>query len=162
MSFDPVFSPESRAIILGSWPSPKSWQQGFYYGHPQNRFWPLMARLTNKECPETIEEKKTLILNSRLALWDVLEDCTIEGASDASIRNPVPVDLASVLKKTKIQAVFCNGAKSHELYKKFLFPLSGIEAVRLPSTSPANAAFSPERLYQEWSKALAPFLRQDI
>ncbi len=161
MSFDPVFSQESRAIILGSWPSPKSWQQGFYYGHPQNRFWPLLARLTEHPVPSTIEEKKELILNSGFALWDVLESCTIEGASDASIRNPVPVDLGAVLQKTQIKAVFCNGAKSYELYKKFLLPVSGIEAVRLPSTSPANASFSAERLYQEWKKALGPVLCQD-
>lgn len=160
MSFDPVFSAESHAIILGTWPSPKSWQQGFYYGHPQNRFWPLMARLTGRKLPETIGEKKELILESGLALWDVLESCTIQGAADSSIRDPVPTDLAALVRKTPIEAVFCNGAKAKQLYDRFLLPQTGIEAVKLPSTSPANAAFSPQRLYEEWNAALGPLLRK--
>lgn len=159
MSFDPVFSPESRAIILGTWPSPKSWEQGFYYGHPQNRFWPLMARLTEREVPKTIPQKKELILESGLALWDVLESCTIQGAADSSIRNPVPTDLAGLLQKTHIEKVYCNGAKAKQLYDRFLLPKTKIEAVRLPSTSPANAAFSPQRLYEEWNAALGPILK---
>ena len=160
MSFAPVYGPSSRALILGSWPSPKSWEMGFYYGHPQNRFWPMMAALTGEPVPERmdIEAKKQLILRHGLALWDVLESCTITGALDASIRDAVPSDIRLVLDHCPIQAVFCNGAAAHRLYTKWLEPVSGIPAVRLPSTSPANAACRPEKLRQIWGEALAPWL----
>ena len=98
MSFEPVYGPASRVLILGSWPSPESWRQGFYYGHPRNRFWPLLARLCGAETPQTVGQKRALILQNGLALWDVLESCTVTGASDASIKDPVPVDLAALLK----------------------------------------------------------------
>lgn len=158
MSFEPVYGPGSRALILGSWPSPKSWEQGFYYGHPRNRFWPLLARLCGCETPGTVEEKTALILTHGLALWDVLESCTIEGAQDATIRDPVPVDLKRVLNASPIEAVFCNGAAAYTLYGRFLQPVSGIPAVKLPSTSPANAAWNPDKLAEAWGKALGPFL----
>ena len=159
MSFEPVFGPASRALILGSWPSPESWRQGFYYGHPRNRFWPLLARLCGAETPQTVEQKRALILQNGLALWDVLESCTVTGASDASIKDPVPVDLAALLKKAPVEAVFCNGAAAHRFYVKFHQPLTGIEAVQLPSTSPANAAFGMEKLAAAWGGALGPWLR---
>ena len=158
MSFEPVFGPASRALILGSWPSPESWRQGFYYGHPRNRFWPLLARLCGAETPQTVDEKRALILQNGLALWDVLERCTIAGASDASIRDPVPVDLAALLKAAPVQAVFCNGAAAFRLYERFLRPVSGLDALRLPSTSPANAAWDMERLAAAWGAALGPWL----
>lgn len=158
MSFEPVFGPASRALILGSWPSPESWRQGFYYGHPRNRFWPLLARLCGAAAPATVEEKRALILQNGLALWDVLESCTVTGASDASIRDPVPVDLAALLEKAPVEAVFCNGATAFRLYEKLLRPVSGIAAVRLPSTSPANAAFGMEKLAAVWGGALGPWL----
>lgn len=157
MSFEPVFGPASRALILGSWPSPESWRQGFYYGHPRNRFWPLLARLCGAETPQTVEQKRALILQNGLALWDVLESCTVTGASDASIKDPVPVDLAALLEKAPVEAVFCNGAAAFRLYEKMLRPVSGIAAVRLPSTSPANAAFGMEKL-AAWGAALGPWL----
>lgn len=160
MSFEPVWGPGSRAILLGSWPSPKSWEQGFYYSHPQNRFWPLLASLVGCELPADIPAKKRLILQNGLALWDVLEHCTITGASDASIRDPVPVDLPGLLQKAPICAVFCNGAAAHKLYEKQLLPRTGIPAVKLPSTSPANAGFSLEKLQQVWGPALEPWLKQ--
>ncbi len=159
MSFEPVFGPASRALILGSWPSPESWRQGFYYGHPRNRFWPLLAELCGAQTPATVEEKRTLILQNGLALWDVLERCTVTGASDASIKDPVPVDLAALLQQAPVEAVFCNGATAFRLYEKMLRPVSGIPAVRLPSTSPANAAFSMEKLAAAWGGALGPWLR---
>ena len=159
MSFEPVFGPASRALILGSWPSPESWRQGFYYGHPRNRFWPLLARLCGAQTPATVEEKRALILQNGLALWDVLESCTVTGASDASIKDPVPVDLAALLQQAPVEAVFCNGATAFRLYEKMLRPVSGIPAVRLPSTSPANAAFSMEKLAAAWGGALGPWLR---
>ena len=158
MSFEPVFGPASRALILGSWPSPESWRQGFYYGHPRNRFWPLLAGLCGAQTPATVEEKRALILQNGLALWDVLERCTVTGASDASIKDPVPVDLAALLQQAPVEAVFCNGATAFRLYEKLLRPVSGIPAVRLPSTSPANAAFSMEKLAAAWGAALGPWL----
>ena len=158
MSFEPVFGPASRALILGSWPSPESWRQGFYYGHPRNRFWPLLAGLCGAQTPATVEEKRALILQNGLALWDVLERCTVTGASDASIKDPVPVDLAALLQQAPVEAVFCNGATAFRLYEKLLRPVSGIPAVRLPSTSPANAAFGMEKLAAAWGGALGPWL----
>ncbi|WP_394965560.1 DNA-deoxyinosine glycosylase [Candidatus Allofournierella excrementigallinarum] len=158
MSFEPVFGPASRALILGSWPSPESWRQGFYYGHPRNRFWPLLARLCGAPAPATVEEKRALILQNGLALWDVLERCTVIGAQDASIKDPVPVDLAALLEKAPVEAVFCNGATAFRFYEKLLRPSCGIAAVRLPSTSPANAAFGMEKLAAAWGAALRPWL----
>ena len=160
MSFLPVYDENSRALILGTWPSPKSREMGFYYGHPQNRFWPLLAALTGEPVParEAIAAKKQLLLRHGLALWDTLERCTITGASDASIRDAVPNDIAALLAKAPIQAVFCNGATAYRLYQKYLEPVSGIPAVKLPSTSPANAACRPETLRQVWGEALRPWI----
>ena len=160
MSFAPVYSARSRALILGTWPSPKSREMSFYYGHPQNRFWPMMAALTGEAVPvrEDIEAKKQIILRHGLALWDTLESCTITGASDASIRDVVPNDIAALLRAAPIEAVFCNGAAAYRIYTKYLQPVSGIAAVRLPSTSPANAACSPQRLQAEWGAALKEWI----
>ena len=160
MSFSPVYGPRSRALILGTWPSPKSREMAFYYGHPQNRFWPLMAVLTGEPVParEDVEAKKQLILRHGLALWDTLERCTITGASDASIRDVVPNDIAALLAKAPIEAVFCNGATAYNIYQKHLLPISGIPAVKLPSTSPANAACRPETLQKVWGEALREWL----
>lgn len=148
--FAPVYTASSRVLILGSYPSPKSFEYGFYYGHPQNRFWPLIARLFGTPPPQTISEKTALIKANKLALWDALESCTIIGAADASIENPVPNDIAGLIAKTNVNAVFCNGAASHKYYTKFCEKAAGIPAVRLPSTSPANAACGFERLLDEW------------
>jgi TDG/mug DNA glycosylase family protein len=156
--FEPVWGRDSRALILGTWPSPKSRAQGFYYGHPQNRFWPLLARLTGNDRPVTIEEKKSLILNSGLALWDTLAHCTIVGARDETIEDPVPNDIAGLLARAPVEAIFCNGAAAWKFYEKFARPLTGIKAVKLPSTSPANAAWSLDRLQEAWGQALGPYL----
>ena len=163
MSFAPVYGPRSRALILGSWPSPKSWDMGFYYGHPQNRFWPLLAGLTGAPAParEDTAAKMQLILQHGMALWDVLASCTIEGASDASIRDAVPEDIGFLLARAPIEAVFCNGAAADKLYVKYMQPVSGIAAVRLPSTSPANAAWTMARLREAWGAALAPYLAKN-
>ena len=160
MSFAPVYSENSRALILGTWPSPKSREMAFYYGHPQNRFWPLLAALTGEPLParEDIAAKKQLLLRHGLALWDTLESCTITGASDASIRDVVPNDIAVLLRNAPIRAVFCNGATAYRIYTKYQQPLTGIPAVRLPSTSPANAACSPARLEALWGAALADWI----
>ncbi len=157
--FEPVWSGRSRALILGTWPSPKSFETGFYYGHPQNRFWPLLARLAGRETPPDVAGRRALILDCGLALWDTIEQCDIVGASDASIRNVVPRDIAGLLKKAPIEAVFCNGAKSYELYMRWQYPHTHLPARRMPSTSPANAAWSLDRLEQAWSE-LRPYIEQ--
>ena len=160
MSFAPVYNAHSRALILGTWPSPKSRELSFYYGHPQNRFWPMMAALTGEPVParEDIGAKKQIILRHGLALWDTLESCTITGASDASIRDVVPNDITALLEKVPIEAVFCNGATAYRIYTKYLEPVSGIPAVKLPSTSPANAACRMEKLKEVWGAALTPYI----
>ena len=121
MSFEPVYNEHSRALILGTWPSPKSREMAFYYGHPQNRFWPVLAALTGEPVParEDIEAKKQIILRHGLALWDTLERCTITGAADASIKDAVPNDIAALLAKAPIEAVFCNGATAYRIYTKY-------------------------------------------
>ena len=160
MSFPPVYGPRSRALILGTWPSPKSREMAFYYGHPQNRFWPLLAALTGEPVParEDIPAKKAILLNHGLALWDALERCTITGASDASIKDVVPNDIAALLAKAPIEAVFCNGATAYKIYTRYLEPVSGIPAIKLPSTSPANAACRPDKLREIWGSALETWL----
>lgn len=160
MSFAPVYSAGSRALILGTWPSPKSREMEFYYGHPQNRFWPLMAYLTGEAVPARgdIAAKKQIILRHGLALWDTLAGCTITGASDATIKDIVPNDIAALLAAAPIEAVFCNGAAAHRIYTKYLEPVSGIPAIKLPSTSPANAACRPQRLREIWGAALRPWI----
>ncbi len=150
-NFPPLFAPDSRALILGSIPSPKSREQAFFYGHPQNRFWPVLAAVFGEPAPQTIEDKRSLALRHRIAMWDTLAACDIRGASDTSIRNPVANDLPWLIAQTQVRAVFCTGTTSYKYYKKLCQPQTGIEAVCLPSTSPANAAWSKERLIQAYS-----------
>ena len=153
MSFAPVYTERSEILIVGTWPSPKSRAQGFYYGHPQNRFWPMLAALLDAPVPDGIEAKKRLICENRLALWDTIEQCVITGASDASIRDVVPTDLAWLCGQAPIRRVLCNGATAYRLCVKYQV-LPDIPVLRLPSTSPANAAFSMERLLAQWGPAL--------
>ncbi len=148
--FPPLFGSESDTLILGSFPSVKSREAMFFYGHPQNRFWKLTAMLFGEPVPETISEKTGLILNNRLALWDSIRSCTITGSSDSSVKDVVPNDLSPIFENSKVNRVFCNGALSHKMYMKYIFPETKVKAVKLPSTSPANAAFSLERLYEHW------------
>ena len=150
--FDPVYDENSRVLILGSLPSVKSREQNFYYGHPQNRFWRLIAVLRGESVPQTVTEKKELLLRSRIAVWDVIAECDIIGSSDTSIRNAVPADIRPILEAADIRCIFVNGAAAGKIYDKYQKPLTGREAVRLPSTSPANAAFGFERLLTEWSR----------
>lgn len=155
----PLHGAQANALILGSFPSPKSREQGFFYGHPQNRFWPMLAAVTGEPVPDwaDIEAKKRIILRHGLAVWDTIGACDIRGASDASIRNAVPNDVAALIRQLGVQAVFCNGAASGRIYAKYAEPLTHLPAVVLPSTSPANAAWSPARLQAVWGAALAPF-----
>ncbi len=151
-TFEPVYREDSRILILGTFPSVKSREQQFYYGHPQNRFWKVLAELAHDEIPKTIEEKKKFLLQHKIALWDVIQSCTIEGSSDSSIRDVVPNDISMILEQSRIEAIYANGAKAYSLYEKYMYPLCSKQAVKLPSTSPANAAFSLERLVREWGK----------
>ena len=148
--FPPLFDSESRTLILGSFPSVKSREAMSFYGHPQNRFWRLTALLCHEDTPQTIEEKSSLILRHHLALWDSIQSCTITGSSDSSVRDVVPNDLRVIFDNSKTERVFCNGALSHKMYMKYIYPQTGIAAVKLPSTSPANAAYSLERLAESW------------
>lgn len=148
--FPPLFDAASDTLILGSFPSVKSRESMFFYGHPQNRFWKLLALLYGEEVPVTVEEKTNLVLRRHLALWDAIHACTITGSSDSSVRDVVPNDFSVILHNSRVSRVFCNGALSYNMYMKHSFPVTHIQAVKLPSTSPANAAYSLERLAQAW------------
>ena len=154
--FPPLYDERSEALILGSFPSVKSRENMFFYGHPQNRFWKLLALLCGEEVPVTIEEKTDLVLSRHLALWDSIRSCTITGSSDSSVRDVVPNDLSVIIGNSRVSRVFCNGALSYNMYMKYSFPATGIRAVKLPSTSPANAAYSVERLAKAWEIILPP------
>ena len=149
--FGPLFGPESRILILGSFPSVKSREQNFFYGHPQNRFWKVIAALFDRPVPTSIPEKKELILSHGLALWDSIASCVITGSSDASIREVRANDLRIILDSCPIERIYCNGRKSHEMYNRYILPALGREAVCLPSTSPANAQWSLEKLTAAWA-----------
>ncbi|MDO5444175.1 MAG: DNA-deoxyinosine glycosylase [Eubacteriales bacterium] len=154
--FDPVFDSNSKFLILGSFPSVKSREQMFFYGHPRNRFWKVISTVFQARLPETIPEKKKFLLDNHIALWDVISSCEITGSSDASITNVQVNDLSPILSSAKIDAIYTNGTKAYELYMKYSFPITGIPAVKLPSTSPANAACSYDRLVSEWSSLILP------
>lgn len=150
--FEPVFDENSKVLILGTFPSVKSRENRFYYGHPQNRFWKVIAGLTESEVPQTIEEKKKLLLEHGIAIWDVIESCDIIGSSDSSIKNVVPADIERVVANSKIQNIYANGGTAKKLYEKYSQKKTGREIIGLPSTSPANAAYSLERLLECWQK----------
>lgn len=150
--FEPVFDENSKVLILGTFPSVKSRENRFYYGHPQNRFWKVIAGLTESEVPQTIEEKKKLLLEHGIAIWDVIESCDIIGSSDSSIKNVVPADIERVVANSKIQNIYANGGTAKKLYEKYSQKKTGREIIGLPSTSPANAAYSLERLLECWQE----------
>ena len=149
-SFEPVYDKSSEILILGTLPSVKSRENNFYYGHKQNRFWKVLAALLKEPLPNTIEEKKAMLLAHRIALWDVIQSCDIKGSSDSSIKNVQPTDIGMILEKTNVTQIYANGNKAGQLYKRYQFPVTGIEATVLPSTSPANAAWSFDRLCETW------------
>ena len=153
-SFPPVWDKDSQWLILGSFPSVKSREQGFFYGHPRNRFWKVLSTIVECREPATIEEKKALLLENHIALWDVIQSCRIQGSSDSSIRDVTPNDISFLLEQSRIQSIFCNGKTAERLYKKYIYPITGIPATVLPSTSPANAAWSLERLVEEYRRLL--------
>ena len=150
----PVFDERSRVLILGSFPSAASRKEAFFYAHPKNRFWKVMAAVCGAPLPATVEEKAALLLENGFALWDVISSCEISGSSDSSIRNAAPNDLSAILSAGKIERIFANGQKAHSLYKKLLEAQTGIKAVCLPSTSPANASWTEDKLIERWREAL--------
>ena len=154
----PLYDERSRLLILGSFPSRASRAAAFFYGHPRNRFWVLMARITGENVPRTVDEKRAMALRHGVALWDTIASCDIRGSSDASITNVTPNDIGMILKAAPIGAIFTNGATSTKLYEKYIFPETGIRSIPLPSTSPANAAMDLDALYEKW-KAIAEYLK---
>lgn len=154
--FGPLYDENSRVLILGSFPSVKSREMNFFYGHPQNRFWKVIAELYHRKPPADIAEKKELILKNGLALWDSIASCEISGSSDASIRNVRANDLNIILDNSPIQKIYCNGKTSWQQYEKLIRPQTGREAVCLPSTSPANAQWTLPKLVEAWSVILGP------
>jgi len=154
--FGPLYDERSEILILGSLPSVKSREQLFFYGHPQNRFWPLLAALFGEPAPATIAEKRALALRHRVALWDTIYSCDIVGSGDSTIRNAVPTDLAPILAGSRVSRIFCNGRTSGLYYHKYQEKALGREAVVLPSTSPANAAWTMDRLLAAWRVLATP------
>lgn len=147
----PVYDDNSEILILGSFPSVKSREQGFFYGHPQNRFWRVVSAVFGCSVPVTVDEKVKFLLENRIAVWDVVGSCEITGSSDSSIKNVVPNDLSQILDKTDIKKIFLNGRMAEKYYRKYAADSVKLEAVCLPSTSPANAAWSEDMLIDAWS-----------
>ena len=151
---EPVYDKDSKILILGSFPSVKSRETGFYYGHPQNRFWKVLASLFNEDLPHSNEDKKEFLLRNHIAVWDVIGSCEIEGSSDSSIRNAVVNDIDQILQIADIIKICVNGKTAERIYNRYIRSVIGREAVCLPSTSPANAAWSLDRLTEAWRKLL--------
>ena len=152
--FPPLYDEQSRILILGSFPSVKSREGQFFYHHPQNRFWKVLAAVLGEPVPTTIAEKSAMLHRNHIALWDVIASCEITGSSDSSIRNVVPNDLSPMFAAAHIQAIFCNGSAAYNAYCKYTRPITGRDAIKLPSTSPDNAAWSVERLTAAWRQIL--------
>jgi len=152
--FNPLYDKNSKILILGSFPSVKSREQMFFYGHPQNRFWKVISAVFGTETPNSVGEKREFLLRHNIALWDVIASCEIEGSADSTIKNVTANDLSQILKEAKIEKIFVNGKTAEKYYKKYTAPVLNRDAVCLPSTSPANAAWSEERLIKVWSEAI--------
>lgn len=150
----PFYHKDSKVLILGTMPSPKSREEGFYYAHPQNRFWRIVGDLFNSATPKTVLKKQELLQKNKIALWDVLQSCEIVGASDSSIKNPVANDISFVLQTTEIQKIFTTGKKAYDLYRRYCEPQTKMEAILLPSTSPANCRMNYDTLLQQYQKIL--------
>ena len=146
----PLYNKESQVLILGSFPSVKSREQEFFYSHPQNRFWQVLSNIFESAVPSTVEDKKRLILNNHLALWDVIAECEITGSADSSIKNVIPNDIGKILADSNTRSIFLNGRTAEKYYIRYTEPRINKKAICLPSTSPANAAWSVTRLCEEW------------
>lgn len=149
--FEPVYNSKSKQLILGSFPSVKSRELGFYYSHPRNRFWKVLSEIYNETLPTQIQEKKEFLFRHEIAVWDVIEKCDIIGSSDSSIKNVVPADINRILLESEIKIIYANGQKAYELYQKYCYQTTKQEIIKLPSTSPANAAWKLEDLISAWS-----------
>ena len=149
---NPVFDKDSKILILGSFPSVKSREANFFYGHPQNRFWKVLSVVFEEDVPSTVEEKRAFLLRNHVAVWDVIHSCDIVGSSDSSIKNVVANDLSIILESAKIEQIFVNGKTAEQYYKKYIEKETGRKAICLPSTSPANAAWNVERLVDVWKQ----------
>lgn len=156
----PVYNKNSQILILGSFPSVKSREGRFFYHHKQNWFWKVLSTIVNDVLPETIDEKKDFLLKNHIAVWDVIASCDIEGSSDSSIKNAVPNDFSDILKAAPIRKIYTNGGTAYKLYHKYCEKVTGIKAMKLPSTSPANASYSLDRLISEW-KVIADQISKD-
>lgn len=154
----PVYNEFSTCLVLGSFPSVKSRSSGFFYGHPRNRFWRVIAAVAGEPVPNTTEEKKSLLLRYGIALWDVLESCEIKGSVDSSIKAEIPNDIGRILNGTGIKIIFLNGNTAWRFYNRHIASSVKIPAVRLPSTSPANASYTLDMLINEWDSSLRPYL----
>lgn len=146
----PFFTNDADVLILGSFPSVKSREQGFFYGHPQNRFWSVLAHVLNCQVPLTIDDKKAFLAQNRIALWDVIAACDITGSSDSSIKNVQPNDISGILSKCDIKQIFVNGKTAQRYYNQYIKQAIGRDAICLPSTSAANAAWDVQRLVTAW------------
>lgn len=146
----PVFDADARVLILGSFPSVRSRQEGFFYGHPRNRFWQILGGVFETDAPQNVEEKIRFLHHHRIALWDVIASCEITGSADSTIRDVIPTDLSVILSGARIEYVFTNGTTATNLYRKYQLPVTGIPSIPLPSSSPANAAWSLARLMAAW------------
>lgn len=151
-TFEPIYDDKSEILILGSLPSVKSREQGFYYGHPRNRFWKVLSAIYHCEEPVTIDDKKNMLLFNHVAIWDVIDSCDIKGSSDSSIKNVIPTDIDKILKKTNITRIYANGKTAGKFYRKWIEPVTEKKIIDLPSTSPANAMMSLEKLIEIWQK----------
>ena len=155
-TFQPEYDENSEILILGSFPSVRSRETNFYYGHPKNRFWPIIADIFDEKEPSSTEEKKAFLKRNRIALWDVIAKCEIRGSSDSSIRNVEPNDINLLLNSSKVVSIYTNGRKAYDLYNRYCLEKTEREAVLLPSTSPANAAFTYEKLREAWAAVRDP------
>ncbi len=146
----PLYNKDSEILILGSFPSVKSREAMFFYGHPQNRFWKVVSAVCKNVEPKTIEEKRQFLLNNHIALWDVIGSCDIEGSADSSIKNVKANDLSPILNNANIRQIYVNGKTAERYYNLYIRPTLGRDAICLPSTSPANATWSIEKLIDAW------------
>ncbi|MGV8905757.1 MAG: DNA-deoxyinosine glycosylase [Acetobacterium sp.] len=158
----PVYNEKSRILILGTFPSVKSREASFYYQHPQNRFWKVLCALMDIPTPETIDEQKAMLLRNKIAVWDVIYSCDINGSSDSSIRNVIPNDIVKILNETNIETLYANGGKADELYNRYCYQKTKKAIIKLPSTSPANARYSLERLIECWKNEICKNSNNDM
>ena len=149
-TFEPIFNKNSEILVLGSFPSVKSRENNFYYAYPQNRFWRVVASVYSCPVPKTVEEKKNMLLSNKIAVWDVIKSCEITGSADSTIKSVIPNELSEILSVADIKKIYANGKTAQSLYNKYIKNSTGFDIISLPSTSPANAAYSLEKLIKEW------------